>query len=438
MSQKKRLLLVGGILLVLVLALVAVYFWPKPVPPTPAVDKTVVLHQFEETAVTSVVVTRPDATLTFVKNEEGEWQFSGRQAAEVDNAFVFDTVYNAAVLTAIEKLADAAENYADYGLEEPAVSVSVYGADGLLSTLHFGNITLDRSAYYARLGDNPEIYLVADAVVRPFQYTPTQYLRKDVFTLALNDIDRFALRHPDHGEIVITRTADPEEEGLLGVWEMTKPYQKTVRAQETEDWLKSILAIVAEDLVEGTSKAGEYGLTAPAGVITFNAKDGTVEQAVFSTEHSALRKIGRDRLYLLSDKSLKFLETDPFAMLDPFLCKVDVATLNAFEWDGHHIDLTTYEIDGKKVEEKAFKNAYLELMMITIMASAQETDRTVLGSNPVFAYGFTGKDGSRHTVKLYAVNAQTCLAEVDSRADFRVDIQKVKTAQSAFNALLEE
>ncbi len=439
MSQKKRLLLVGGLVLVLVLALVAVYFWPKPTPPVPAVDKTVKLHQFEETAVTSVVLTRTDATLTFLKTETGKWHLSGRREEEVDSTFVFETVYNAAVLTAIEKLADSADDYADYGLADPALSVSVYGAEGLLSTLHFGNITLDRTAYYARLGDQPQIYLVAEAVVRPFLYTPTQYLRKDVFTLTLKDVDTLTLRHPDHGEICIVRTADPQEEGLLGSWEMTKPYRKATRAQETEDWIKSILAIVADDLIEGTAQAGEYGLTAPAGVVTFKAKDGTLEQAVFSTAHSALRKIGRDRLYLLSDAALKFLDIQPFALLDPFLCKVDISTVDAFEWDGHRATLKdTYQIDGKKVDENAFKNAYLELMMITVLAPAQDADRAALSSAPVFAYGFTGKDGTRHTVKLYAVNGQTCLAEVDGRADYRVDAAKVKTAQSAFNALLED
>ena len=439
MSQKKRLLLVGGLILVLVLALVAVYFWPKPTPPSPAIDKTVTLHQFEESAVTSVVLTRTDATLNFIKTEAGKWHLSGRQEEEVDSAFVFDTVYNAAVLTAIEKLADSAENYADYGLDKPAVSVAVYGADGLLSTLHFGHLTLDRSAYYTRLGDRPEIYLVATEVVRPFQYTPTQYLHKDVFTLALAEIDSFTMRHPEYGEVRIVRTADPEDEGLLGSWEMTKPYQKITRAQETEDWLKSILAIVADDLVEGTSQAGEYGLTAPAGVVTFTAKDGNVEQAVFSTEHSALRKIGRDRLYLLSESSFGFLKTDPFALLEPFLYKVDIATLSTFAWDGHQANLAEgYVVDGKSVEESAFKNAYLDLMMITILAPAQETDRTALTSEPVFTYSFTEKGGTRHTVKLYPINAQTCLAEIDGRADFRVDAQKAKTAQAAFNALLED
>ena len=114
MSPKKRLFLVGGVVLLLVLATLAVTLWPKTPTYTPGVDKTVKLHEFAEADVASVTVTRPDVSLSFYKIEDGSWNIEGRDPAEVDAAYVFETVSGAAVLTAIEKLADRVDNLADY------------------------------------------------------------------------------------------------------------------------------------------------------------------------------------------------------------------------------------------------------------------------------------------------------------------------------------
>ena len=216
MSSKKRLFWVGAILLVLVAATVAVLLWPQTPTPTPGVDKTVQLHNFTEAEVTSVTVTRPDATLSFYKVQDGQWNIEGRDPAEVDAAYVFETVNGAAVLTAIEKLADSVDNPADYGFLTPAATVSVHGAEGTLSTLVFGNKTLDQSAYYTQLAGKPEVYLVATLVVKPFLYTPTQYLKKDIFDTSLAEVSAIAVKHPSHGEFRIVRTADPKDEMTLG------------------------------------------------------------------------------------------------------------------------------------------------------------------------------------------------------------------------------
>lgn len=439
MSSKKRLLLVGGLLLVLVLALLAIRFWPKAPTPTPGVDKTVALHQFAESDVTAITVTRPDAALSFYKIADGSWNIEGRDPAEVDAAYVFETVSGAAVLTAIEKLADKVENLADYGLATPLATISVYGEEGLKSSLLFGNKTLDNSAYYTQIAGKPEVYLVAITVAKPFFYTPTQYLKKDIFETTLAEVASVTLKHPTHGEIRILRTADAADEMTLGSWAMTAPYQKETRAQETEDWIRSVLSTVGDDIIENTLKAPEYGLVTPDATVTVTTKDGSTEKILLSTAKSALYKVGRDRIYLLSDGAAGFLDIAPFGLLDPFLCKVDITTLASFAWDGHQVQLgESYQLDGKKIDTDAFKKAYLELMMITIFAPAQESDREAIAKAPVFSYTFTAKDGTQTAVSLYEITPQTYLASVNGRADYRVDAQKVKTAQNALNALLEE
>ncbi|MBO4954124.1 MAG: DUF4340 domain-containing protein [Clostridia bacterium] len=439
MSSKKRLFWVGAILLVLVAATVAVLLWPQTPTPTPGVDKTVQLHNFTEAEVTSVTVTRPDATLSFYKVQDGQWNIEGRDPAEVDAAYVFETVNGAAVLTAIEKLADSVDNPADYGFLTPAATVSVHGAEGTLSTLVFGNKTLDQSAYYTQLAGKPEVYLVATLVVKPFLYTPTQYLKKDIFDTSLAEVSAIAVKHPNHGEFRIVRTADPKDEMTLGSWAMTAPYPKETRPQETEDWIQSILSITGEDLIENTLNAPEYGLLTPDVTVTVTTKLGRTEKILMSTEKSALYKVGRDRIYLLPATAKEFLNTAPFSLLEPFLTKVDITTLSSFAWDGHTISLgDRYVLNGKEISSDAFKKAYLELMMVTIMAPAQEADSVALAKPPVFEYTFTAQNGTKTQVSLYEINPQTYLAKINGRTDYRVDAYKVQTAKNALNALLEE
>ncbi len=439
MSSKKRLALVGVVLLLLVAATLATLFWQKTPSLTPGVDKTVQLHQFAEADVVAVTVTRPDATLSFYKIQDGSWNIQGRDQAEVDAAYVFETVSGAAVLTAIEKLADSVENPADYGLLTPSATVAVHGTEGVLSTLVFGNKTLDQSAYYTQIAGKPEVYLVATAVVKPFMYTPTQYLKKDIFDTTLAEVSAITVKHPTHGEICIVRTADPKDEMTLGSWAMTAPYQKETRAQETEDWIKSILSIVGSDLIENTLKAPEYGLVTPDVTITLTTKTGVTEKVLLSTQKSALYKVGRDRIYLLPDKATDFLNTAPFGLLDPFLTKVDITTLSSFTWEENVLSFgEKYLLNGKEIEKDAFKKAYLELMMVTILSPAQAEDVTALEKAPVFGYTFVAKDGKKTTVNLYEINPQTYLAKVNNQANYRVDAYKAKTARNALNALLEE
>ena len=321
----------------------------------------------------------------------------------------------------------------------PSATVSIYGEEGLESALVFGNKTLDQSAYYVQLAGKPEVYLVAKAVANPFFFTPTQYLKKDIFESYLEDVSALTIQHPRFGTIQVVRTADAAEEGLLGTWTMTAPYQKAMRGQETEDWIKSILSIIGTDLIESTQQAAEYGLTTPDATVTITAKNGRTETIRLSTEKAALLKQGRDRIYLLSDTADAFLDTDPFSLLEPFLTKIDVASLETFAWADHVVRLgDVYTLDGKKLDANAFKNAYLELMMVTIMAPAQTGDATALAKPPVFEYRFKGKDGSITTVTMHEITPQTYLAKVNGRADYRVDAYKVKTARDALNALSEE
>lgn len=441
MSPKKRLFLVGGVILVLALALAAAYFWPKTPAPTPGVDKTVSLHAFGEADVTAIIVTRPDTTLSFRKITDGSWELQGREPQETDANYVYDTVHGAAVLTAIEKLADTVENPADYGLLTPSAAVSVHGEAGVLSTLVLGNKTLDQSAYYTQVSGDPAVYLVAAQVAAPFFYTPTQYLKKDVFSLTLPEVASVAVTHPAHGAFELVRTTDAEDDMTLGRWAMTTPYAKETRAQETEDWIRAILALCGTDVIEGTAQAAEYGLTAPDATLAVTAKDGRVERVSISTAKLALTKAGKERIYRLDQDALAFFATAPFNLLDPFLCSVDITTLTAFSWTdaggAHTVQLGgAYRLDGKTVNRDAFKDAYLELMMITLLAPKQAEDTAALSKTPVFSYSFRKNDGSTATVQLYEINPQTYLASINGRADYRVDAQKVKTAQNKLNSLL--
>lgn len=442
MSQKKRLLFVGAAILVLIAALLAFFLWPKEPSLTPGVDKTVSLHAFSEADVTGVSVIRPDALLSFSKQENGSWKLAGRDTEDTDASMIFETVRNAAVLTAIEKLADAVDNPSDYGFDVPSVTVSVQNMEGELSGLIFGNKTLDQSAYYVmRKGESP-VYLVASQVAESFFYQPTQYLKKGVFTVNVAEVSSVVLNHPEYGTVQIVRTADPEEEGLLGQWAMRTPYEKATRAQETENWITSILSLSGADVVEDLTQSAQYGLDQPNVTVTVTTQDGKKEDIAISTERLALKKGGKDRIYLMDDTAFSFLDTAPFNLLDPFICSVDIGTLSAFSWtdaNGTHTAKpgnAAYVIDGKTVEEKTFKNAYLDLMMITLLSPKQEGDDAVTGKTPVFSYVFTGKDGSKNSVVMYEINSQTYLAEVNGRADYRVDAQKVQTAQQQLNSLL--
>lgn len=124
-----------------------------------------VLTNEDDTA--SVSYTDNTTTITLV-NQEGVWYFEDDMEAWVDQTEAYEIVDAASHLTSVDAVDDAGA-LADYGLETPAYTVIVKGAEGSETIIYIGNI-LEDGTYYATIGEKDTVYIISEQLAGALQF----------------------------------------------------------------------------------------------------------------------------------------------------------------------------------------------------------------------------------------------------------------------------
>lgn len=109
------------------------------------------------------------ATLSFELNEKGKWVWADGPDFPLDDATVTSILETLASLKFQQVLA-ATQSREEYGLDNPAATLTASTAAGASQTLSFGKTTTDGDSYYMMMnGNGSTVYIVADTLVRLMQ-----------------------------------------------------------------------------------------------------------------------------------------------------------------------------------------------------------------------------------------------------------------------------
>lgn len=132
---------------------------------------TFVLGAWAQEDITGLRWTNENGEFDFVR-EDGVWTRQGEAAFPVNQTALDALAGKMAELTGTREITNAADA-ADYGLSEPAFSVTVTGADGEI-TYAMGDETPFGDGYYLSLSDREAIYTVSSSLASVFNKTLTQ------------------------------------------------------------------------------------------------------------------------------------------------------------------------------------------------------------------------------------------------------------------------
>ena len=119
------------------------------------IDDTVYVTQLSDLTVLSLI--NGQGELSFTKAED-VWQYDGDDAFPADQEAVEDLAEQVGSLAAI-RVIDDPEDLSAYGLDEPALQVSVTAGDGTAVTLLLGDVS--DSYCYAKRTDSDTVYTVS-------------------------------------------------------------------------------------------------------------------------------------------------------------------------------------------------------------------------------------------------------------------------------------
>ena len=152
-----------GLVAVLLVLAGAVYFVEsKPATPTPATGGKTLLS-FLPADVTRLEAVGDGKAVVVVRDEDDRWLLKEPEEAKGDHTRVDGLVSRLGTLAATRTIG-AADSLAEFGLDRPKVEARVALRSGQAPTLLVGDQSPDKTAYYAKLSDEPAVYLIPVSV----------------------------------------------------------------------------------------------------------------------------------------------------------------------------------------------------------------------------------------------------------------------------------
>ncbi len=152
---------------VVLLALGGVLYWSnhhKPSTQSTALSSTASpsILKLNQASMTGLTLTdKGSAPVTLVKQNDGRWQITEPKELRVDQDGVTSLLSTLSSLNADRVVEEKASNLAQYGLEDPSVSVDIETSDHKQRRLLLGDSTPAGDDVYAMLDGDPRVFTIA-------------------------------------------------------------------------------------------------------------------------------------------------------------------------------------------------------------------------------------------------------------------------------------
>jgi hypothetical protein len=289
MNRTKKLGLLAAVLVLLILGtLIATNLEADTA--AEETDTAVTVFSLDSDTVTALSWTAGDETLAFTYDGES-WNYDADSAFPV-SADMLDSMVAVLSTVTAEKTIDEPESLSEYGLLEPACTITVSAEDE--TTLRIGDETELGSYRYLSIGDG-SVYLVDDTILDSFSYGLLDVAQLEEIP-AMDTIETFTLETQDHSWTLEYL----EDSGLAYsdsyVWFLNQDGgYTTLDTDLTEAFIGNITGMTWLECVDyqGGSNLDVYGLDSPAATLSidYTASTTTTEtdedgNTVYSTQET--------------------------------------------------------------------------------------------------------------------------------------------------------
>lgn len=212
----------------------------------------------ESDAIDELTVKAESGEQTTLKKTGSDWQIVQPAALQPDSAEVSGIATNLASLEMQRVIDDNPPDLAEYGLAKPRIEIA-FKSGGQEKKLLIGRKTPPGTDLYAKLADQPRVFLISSYLDSTFNKTTFDLRDKTVLKLDRDKIDALTIALPAHTVRVAKRD---------GEWRLAAPLD--ARADFTVvDGLVSRINTLQMKSVASPEPAGltEYGLDKPAATV---------------------------------------------------------------------------------------------------------------------------------------------------------------------------
>ena len=264
-SKKKKNLTLIVLLIAMILMIAACFSLIKYNDKKAASDsedstkETETIANVDADTIETIYFKNKDNEMTLVKGEDGTWKNSEDEVFPVDQTKAENMMNAFTDISSSRTITEEVENLSDFGLDNPAITVTVTAKDGTKTTIVFGNEAPIGGGYYGTLNDDKKVYILTAAFYNNFNYTLNQMTAVETIpSITAANITHLTVLNKDKPgfEIVYDENKTADFAGLTK-WFMKQPYKTTLPADA--DAVNTLL--------------GNYSSMSFTSCVDYNAKD---------------------------------------------------------------------------------------------------------------------------------------------------------------------
>ncbi len=159
MKQRRNILMLAALLIVLIVLYAAVSTWQQGVKEREAKQaEESVIYLTDAGEISKISYTDGESSMDFVKDEDGSWYYEGDPEIPIQQSSVKEVEESVEELTAVRELEEP-DALADYGLDDPAYTLWYTDETGTVP-IYIGDMSGEN--YYAAVGEEKEqVYTVS-------------------------------------------------------------------------------------------------------------------------------------------------------------------------------------------------------------------------------------------------------------------------------------
>lgn len=291
--------------------------------------------------VQKVTFKKEDETITFQKDEEGEWLITEPIEAKADKYEVDRLADDFSGLRIERVVEEVPEEIEKYGIPQKEISLWFKDKDKPIKIL-IGMENPLGSTFFAKREDETKVVLIPSSLKSLMEKSLFDFREKNIFKFETDDVKSVKLR----AKKTQWEASKKEEE-----WFFKNPVNALAQSSKIDNILSSLSSLKAKEFVSEEKKKDDvkkYGLDRPEYEITLGMPLENQEMT-FSLHKE------EDKLYATTSLSSKIVEVEDSLLSDlekeaEELREKKVA--NFYSWEANRLHLKIGEIDWELVKDK--------------------------------------------------------------------------------------
>ena len=483
----KRVVIAGGIVVVLALLLVAfVLIFPKDdVDPTvteaPSEQPVIYVINEDGNSLTSMSwhwKNGEELNVRFVRDADGKLTYEAEP-----ESYYFDwntskfrsMMFTMTSLASMGIVEEDPKDLSVYGLDDPYFVIELGFADKTLE-LKLGNPTIQNYAYAMVTGDN-RIHMVGSYLAALISRDIVEYRQIDSFPVYEGDeiydnICRVYMEKRDGTAIEIVTDSAYEMEGndAMSTYMLLQPVVSSCSDITVREDVLDLVATVAFSKVYGDIEAdrlADFGLDKPARLaledvqgnksdIMVGATDSNVFFCAFTTQYEDFMAGKIDKLTVLEYSVAGFepLDIDYMTLLNRTVWVQDIHSVQSIDYDvrgeKYHLEFSFEDyitdanteaehvwgdLNGKDIGETNTKRLYARTLNLREVGTV--ADDVALGNAEV-TVTLNLREGGTRELKMYKLNDRQYCAVVDGEQRFYIYRSNLENITDAFTRLMDD